>query len=70
MVIILRALLKRPEIYLFDEPTASIDPNTKIIIYNIIKDINATVLIISHDVEIKKYVKKVYNLRNYKLINE
>ena len=70
MVIILRALLKRPEIYLFDEPTSSIDPNTKIIIYNIIKDINATVLIISHDVEIKKYVKKVYNLRNYKLINE
>ena len=70
MVLILRALLKKPKIYLFDEPTAALDPNTRNIIYNILKDIKETTLVISHDPKIKDYFPIVYNLENKKLIKE
>lgn len=70
MVLILRALLKKPKIYLFDEPTAALDPNTKEIIYKILKDIEETTIIISHDPKIKEYIPTVYNLVDKKLVME
>ena len=70
MVLILRVLLKKPKIYLFDEPTAALDPNTKKIIYNILRDLNGTVLVISHDPQIKDYFPIIYNLENSVLVLE
>ena len=68
MVLILRALLKKPKIYLFDEPTAALDPFTREIIYKILKDIEETTIIISHDPKIKEYIPTVYNLIDKKLV--
>ena len=70
MVLILRALLKKPKIYLFDEPTAALDPNTGKIIYTILRDINETTLVISHDINIKDYFPIVYNLEDKRLVKE
>ena len=70
MVLILRALLKKPKIYLFDEPTAALDPNTGKIIYTILRDINETTLVISHDINIKDYFPIVYNLEDKGLVKE
>ena len=70
MVLILRALLKKPLIYLFDEPTAALDPNTRIIIYNILRDIKETTIVISHDPKIAEYLKTVYYLENKKLVKK
>tara|TARA_Y100000389_G_scaffold195591_4_gene227252 strand:+ start:1881 stop:3503 length:1623 start_codon:yes stop_codon:yes gene_type:complete len=70
MVLILRALLKKPKIYIFDEPTAALDPNTKMVIYKILGDIKETMLIISHDPKIKEYIPTVYNLLDKQLVKE
>ena len=70
MVLLLRALLKKPKIYLFDEPTAALDPKTTSIIYDIIKDIDKTTIIISHDQNLKKYINDIYYLENSRLIKE
>ena len=70
MVLILRALLKKPLIYLFDEPTAALDPNTRTIIYNILRDIKETTIVISHDPKIAEYLKTVYYLENKKLVEK
>tara|TARA_Y100000389_G_scaffold195591_4_gene227251 strand:+ start:171 stop:1808 length:1638 start_codon:yes stop_codon:yes gene_type:complete len=70
MVLILRAILKKPKIYLFDEPTAALDPNTRKIIYNILGDIKETTMVISHDLDIKSYFNTVYHLENSQLVNK
>ena len=70
MVLILRALLKKPKIYLFDEPTAALDPNTRKIIYTILKDIKETTVVISHDSNIKDYFPIIYTLTNSTLVKE
>ena len=70
MVLILRALLKKPLIYLFDEPTAALDPNTRTIIYNIISSLHSTTIVISHDPKIAGYLKTVYYLENKKLVKK
>ena len=64
LVLILRGLLKRPKIYLFDEPTSSLDTITRNIIFNILKDMDGTVLIISHDNDIKELFPVLYLINN------
>lgn len=77
-VLIARALITNPDILILDEPTASIDSNTKIDIYNILKKLNyeKTIIIVSHDMEdIFKYVDSIlcvnkkahYHGNNYKI---
>lgn len=50
---IARALVQQPEIFLFDEPTASIDPQAQQEIINLIqfihKEFHATTLFVTHD---------------------
>jgi zinc transport system ATP-binding protein len=61
-VYIARALATQPKILLLDEPTASIDPQTKANIYDLLRALNEriTLLLISHDVgTISSYVKTV-----------
>ncbi len=51
-VLLARALTKEPEILILDEPTASIDPEGQKEIYNLLKALPLTKLIVSHDINI------------------
>lgn len=51
-VLLARALTKEPEILILDEPTASIDPEGQKEIYNLLKELPLTKLIVSHDINI------------------
>ena len=66
-----RTIVLNPEIILYDEPTSGLDPiNTKIIhelMYNINKKYNATSIVISHDIEVFKYVDYVAFLYSGKI---
>jgi zinc transport system ATP-binding protein len=50
-VLVARALVSEPELLIFDEPTASIDPQGKVCIYELLADLGEgiTVLVVSHD---------------------
>lgn len=52
-VLIARALVVNPKILVLDEPTASLDFETKIEIYKILKQLNKdkTVIMVTHDIE-------------------
>ncbi len=61
-VYIARALASEPRILLLDEPTASVDPQGRTHIYELLSELNheVTILLISHDVGvISSYVKSV-----------
>ncbi len=61
-VYIARALATQPRILLLDEPTASVDPQTRNSIYELLRDLNEeiTILLITHDVSVvSSYVKTV-----------
>lgn len=50
-VLIARALVMNPEILLLDEPTASLDAQSRSAIYDILKDLNdhITIIMVTHD---------------------
>jgi len=53
VISLIRAILKNKKIILLDEPTSSLDPDTKISVINLIKNLkNKTILIVSHDKDI------------------
>lgn len=61
-VYIARALATEPKILLLDEPTASVDPQMRSNIYELLKQLNQsmTILMISHDMGvISSYVKTI-----------
>lgn len=61
-VLIARALMVEPEVLLLDEPTASIDTNSKKSIYHLLKELNRekTIVIVSHDLsEVLTDAKKI-----------
>lgn len=64
VVIILRGIIKKYNIIVFDEPLAGLDSNTRIKIMNLIKDYckDKTVLIITHDKEIIPYCDEVIDI--------
>lgn len=71
-VLIAWALLGRPEILLFDEPTASIDMGGQESIYQLIHHLqdkyNLTIILISHDLNVVyKYAGKVLCLNRSKI---
>ena len=60
---IARTLITDPEIILYDEPTTGLDPiNARVVhelMYNMQKKLNVTSVLISHDIEVFKYVDYV-----------
>lgn len=60
IIALLRAILKNKKILLLDEPTSSLDPETKTNVINLIGGLqNKTILIVSHDKDIFKLFKNV-----------
>lgn len=60
--LIARAIVSNPKILLLDEPTASVDMNVEMDIYELLKELNQqmTILLVSHDVGfISKYINKI-----------
>lgn len=68
VTILLRAILKKGTIYIFDEPLSGLDTNTRSkVIKLILQEINnKTLIIITHDDEITPFMNKVININNQK----
>lgn len=61
-VFIARALATEPEILFLDEPTASVDPEFEIDLFDFLREINqkVTILVVTHDIgAISRYIKSV-----------
>lgn len=73
-VAIARALAKQPHIMLVDEPTGQLDQETgiKIVqsIHQIAKQENITVILVTHDPEIKIYADRVIQLRSGEIVSD
>ena len=67
-VSIARAIVKRPQLILADEPTAALDYTTSIevlsVIEGIVRDQGATVMMVTHNPEIAKMADRVVKVRN------
>lgn len=66
-----RTLMANPKILLYDEPTTGLDPITARVVHELMfsmqKNFNVTSVVISHDVEIFKYVDNVALLHQGKI---
>lgn len=63
------ALVSQPQVLILDEPTASLDHENEIEIYNILKELSThmTIVLASHSEESMKYADVVYTLENSQL---
>ena len=61
-ICLLRTLLKDPEILLLDEPTSALDHETEEKIIKYLVSMDKTIIMISHNVENRKYFDKVYSI--------
>lgn len=64
--------IKKTKIAIFDEPTASVDPNTKHIILDIIKDLTSgcTSIMITHDISNLSIVNRVIKISHGKIVED
>ena len=70
-IAIARALYKDPKVLILDEATSALDTKTKNrILDTLLKDIELTVIMITHDLEIANKCKFVYRLDKGKIYNE
>jgi ABC-type bacteriocin/lantibiotic exporter with double-glycine peptidase domain len=68
-ILIARALATKPKILLLDEATSSLDNASQALIFENLKDLNMTRIIIAHRYSTILYADKVYVLDQGKLIN-
>ena len=67
------ALSNSPKLLLADEPTGSVDTKTANYIFDIFSELNAggqTILIVTHDIQLSKKVKRVVAIRDGKISSE
>jgi len=64
IVLILRAYLQNKKIFILDEPTTALDPNTKQIVLQLIKQVsrNKTTVIVTHDSDTKNISDQIIEL--------
>lgn len=69
---IARAMLKKPRVFLLDEPTSSLDGETKKGIISLLQNLtkNHTVIVISHDNDLIKHCDKVFIIDHMRVIAE
>jgi len=70
-VAIARAIISRPEILIFDEPTASLDGDTGRMIISFVKEKilneNRCILIVTHDARINEYADRIMHMEDGRL---
>ena len=71
-VAIARAIINSPKIILCDEPTGALDEKNSTQIYEILKQLSKSVLVVvaSHDEAIKKYSDKILTLVDGKIVSQ
>jgi ABC-type bacteriocin/lantibiotic exporter with double-glycine peptidase domain len=71
IVWILRTILQNPPIILMDEPTASIDETTKVIVHNLLTVLmkDKTVIMVTHDPFLLKFTNRTIEMKHGKVIN-
>lgn len=64
------ALIKKPKVLILDEPTASLDNDNSIIIFDILKEISKdmTVVLTSHSEVANQYGDVLYTINNHQII--
>jgi phosphonate transport system ATP-binding protein len=72
-VALARALAQQPEVLLADEPVASLDPETAIVVLDYLRDINRrdgiTVLCAMHHLDLaKRYADRIVAMRRGKVV--
>ncbi|MEZ0322702.1 MAG: ABC transporter ATP-binding protein [Hydrogenothermaceae bacterium] len=72
-VAIARAVVNNPKILIADEPTGNLDSENAKNVINLIKDLSEknlmTVIIATHDIEIAKYCRYIYYLKDGIIVN-
>ena len=73
-VAIIRALMEKPKIILFDEPTSSLDPQMTQEVLDLMKrlsNLNITIIIVSHEINfIKEFAQRIIYIDNKKVISD
>lgn len=72
IVWILRFIFNNHKVIILDEPTSSLDNNSKDKVIQLIKELekNKTIIIITHDNDLLKYVKRIIELKNGQIIKD
>jgi len=63
-VAIARAIINDPQYIFADEPTGNLDSKNSQIIFDILRSIDATVLVVTHDSSLIKSTDRVINIRD------
>lgn len=71
LVSLATVLAMKPEIILLDEPTTGLDEKTKEKLIEVLKVLNLTSIIISHDAEfVNEVTDKIYTIKNGKILTD
>jgi putative ABC transport system ATP-binding protein len=73
-VAIARAIAKRPEVLLCDEPTGALDSKTGVLVLKALTQVNeelgATTLVITHNIVIQEIADRVVNFGDGRIVGE
>lgn len=72
-VAIARSLVNNPSLLLADEPTGNLDSKTSVEVMSLFQKLNnegMTILLVTHDVEVSLYAKRIIELRDGRILND